>query len=233
MNPDFKSMSYLGLAAVFTAWAFILASIALNPWWVGHFTTGALSELGTPGDHVKYPWIYNSGLVITSILAFLYSVSLAYLSLNRVQVVGSAFFMIASVFLAMIEIFHGGTYPHDFVSSYFFVQADLSAFTWGIGLLLSRFRGTGITVLALSVVAPVLASLLPLTSAAEDETLGILAIDLWVFIMHFGFVRKSSGLGAKPAPSPARGTFGKPTGSRCSNSKSNSHLVSPYNSLIR
>jgi len=120
MNPDFKSMSYLGLAAVFTAWAFILASIALNPWWVGHFTTGALSELGTPGDHVKYPWIYNSGLVITSILAFLYSVSLAYLSLNRVQVVGSAFFMIASVFLAMIGIFHGvwaSLNFHEFVSN--------------------------------------------------------------------------------------------------------------------
>jgi hypothetical membrane protein len=193
VNACIRSLYYLGFAAVFTAWAFILASIALNPWWVGHFTTGALSELGTPGDHVRYPWVYNSGLVITSVLAFLYSVSLAYLSLNRVQVVGSAFFMIASVFLAMIGVFHGGTYPHTFISSYFFVQADLSAFTWGIGLLLSRFRGTGVTILALSVAAPVLASLLPLTSAAEDETLGILAIDLWVFIMHFGFVRRVRG----------------------------------------
>ncbi len=40
MNACIRSLYYLGFAVVFTAWAFILASIALNPWWVGHFTTG-------------------------------------------------------------------------------------------------------------------------------------------------------------------------------------------------
>jgi hypothetical membrane protein len=182
-------MYYSGFAAVFVSWFFIATSIALNPWWIGHFTTGALSELGTPSEQVRYPWVYNLGLIITSFFAFIYSTSLAYLSSNKVQVVGSSFFMVSSLFLAMIGIFHGGTYPHVFVSTYFFVQADISIITWGVGLLL-KDRNPAILMLLVGFLGPLLSQLIPFTSSAEVEVFSILLIDIWVFIVHFGFYRK-------------------------------------------
>jgi hypothetical membrane protein len=189
VNKLIVKMYYSGFAAVFVSWFFIATSIALNPWWIGHFTTGALSELGTPSEQVRYPWVYNLGLIITSFFAFIYSTSLAYLSSNKVQVVGSSFFMVSSLFLAMIGIFHGGTYPHVFVSTYFFVQADISIITWGVGLLL-KDRNPAILMLLVGLLGPVLSQLIPFTSSAEVEVFGILLIDVWVFIVHFGFYRK-------------------------------------------
>lgn len=178
-----KVLSFLGIIAALVSWLFILTSILFNQWWISRFTTGALSELGTPNQGVNYPWIYNDGLIITSIIAIVYSCYLVYISGNKLQVVGSSFFIIASFFLMLIGIYHGGTYPHVFVSTYFFVQADVSIVVWAIGLIYSK-RNLGYYMLILGILGPILAKLLPLTSSAEVEVLGIFVIDIWVFMIY-------------------------------------------------
>jgi hypothetical membrane protein len=90
--------------------------------------------------------------------------------------------MISSLFLALIGIYHGGTYPHDFVSVWFFILADISIITWGIGLTLED-RKWAVYVIVLAILASALGFGLPWPSSAELETFGTAAIGLWAVLM--------------------------------------------------
>lgn len=183
----FKGLFYLGIVDVVLAWIVILISISANPWWVSHYTTGAFSDLGS--SQANMPWIYNNGLIFVGILILLYSISLINYSLNKIEVAGSAFFFIAGIFLILIGIFPVGTRPHVFVSTYFFVQSDLSIITWGIGIYLSKLKKYGEIFIILGIISPIVAILAPL-SAAEAETLGILVIDAWTILMYNSLKRR-------------------------------------------
>ncbi len=109
---------FCGLATLVIYWTFTMLSISKNPSFsVMH---NALSDLGS--SEANEPYLYNYGLIISSPLLFLFSLHLMAMAKNKVQVVGGAFITIASLFLAFIGIFHSGTAPHGFVSSYFFLQ---------------------------------------------------------------------------------------------------------------
>jgi len=183
----FKGLFYLGIVDVVLAWIVILISISANPWWISHYTTGAFSDLGS--SQANMPWIYNNGLIFVGILILLYSISLINYSLNKIEVAGSAFFFIAGIFLILIGIFPAGTRPHVFVSTYFFVQSDLSIITWGIGIYLSKLKKYGEIFIILGIISPIVAILAPL-SAAEAETLGILVIDAWTILMYNSLKRR-------------------------------------------
>ena len=169
---------WFGLVAMISALIWIATAIAINPSF--DFYTGALSQLGSPGSNS--PWVYNTGLMFTSILLFLFSVSLLMYSRNRIEAAGSSFFMIAALFLALIGIYHGGTYPHDFVSLWFFVLADISIFTWGLGLIIHS-RKWGSFVLVLGIASTTAAFVIKWPSSAELETFGTASIALWAMIM--------------------------------------------------
>jgi len=154
----------------------IAISISANPWFV--FTRNAFSDLG--GPHATNPWIYNYGLVITSIFVDLYSIELLLISRNKIESFASAFVFIAGIFLALIGIYHEGTEPHVFVSTWFFIQMDMALITWGMGSLITKDKSFGLFTLLLGIIAPIIALLVPWPSAATEEAYGILIIDIWV-----------------------------------------------------
>ncbi len=171
-------MLYFGILSMISAAIWISTAIAINPSF--DFYTGALSELGSPG--ANSPWVYNVGLMFTSVLLFVFACSLLLYSKNRVESTGSSFLMISSLFLALIGIYHGGTYPHDFVSVWFFILGDISIITWGIGLIIDE-RKWAVYVLVLALFASAMGFGLPWPSSAELETFGTAAIGLWAVLM--------------------------------------------------
>lgn len=171
-------LTYMGLAAMVLAWVVIIVSISLNPWF--NLFHNALSDLGNP--RANYYWVFNYGLVATAVLMFVFSVYLLLASENKVEAMGSSFVAVAAIFLALIGVFHEGTYPHTFVSEWFFAQMDLAVVTWSIGLIVGRRLNYGIPLLALGLLSPLPALLIKWPSTATLEVYGILIIDVWAVI---------------------------------------------------
>ncbi|MCW6168746.1 MAG: DUF998 domain-containing protein [Thermoplasmatales archaeon] len=187
-----KNLLWSGVVAMISAAIWIGAAIIINPSF--DFFTGALSQLGSPG--ANYPWVYNVGLMFTSVILFAFAIALLLNSQNKVESSGSAFLMIASLFLALIGIYHGGTYPHDFVSLWFFVLADISILTWGIGMILHDLLH-GAYVIAIVAVATGAGFGISWPSSAELETFGTAAIAFWAALMIVFFMRNSGKVGKK------------------------------------
>ncbi|MEM3288440.1 MAG: DUF998 domain-containing protein, partial [Saccharolobus sp.] len=97
--------------------------------------------------------------------------------------VASSFVMIAAIFLALIGIFHEGTYPHQFVSLWFFIQFDIAILVYGIGLLRVK-RKWGIYMLTLFIISNIVAGIVKWPSAATIEAYGIIVIDIWVIMSY-------------------------------------------------
>ena len=174
--PSF--LLWFGILSMISALMWITAAILINPGF--DFYTGALSQLGSPGSN--YPWVYNVGLMFTSILLFIFAISLLLYSVNRIESAGSSFLMIAALFLALIGIYHGGTYPHDFVSLWFFILADIAIITWGIGLALHDLAWSGY-ILFVAAISTGAGFGLNWPSSAELETFGTAAIAIWAVLM--------------------------------------------------
>jgi len=148
---DFRRFSSFGFASGVVFWIVTILSIAANPCF--SVTTNAFSDLGASSANA--PWIYNYGLVVAGGVALLYSVALMDWSTNKVEVAGSAFMVVAGIFLALIGIYPSGTRAHTFVSLWFFLQADLAIASWGIGLMVAKKRLLGILSIAVAILAPV------------------------------------------------------------------------------
>lgn len=176
-----RAFTLCGPVALVAVWITIAVSWYYNSAWFS-FYNGALSDFG--GNSARYPFIYNYGLMITALFLFLFSLSLIYRSRNKLETVASAFSVIASVFLAQIGIFHGGTYPHDYVSLYYFVQQDASLILWGVALFLREAKPVGAFVLIIGIVFLAVGGGVPLPGSAILETYGILTFGAWAFLMN-------------------------------------------------
>ncbi|MEM0092727.1 MAG: DUF998 domain-containing protein [Saccharolobus sp.] len=174
-----RILKYFGFLSAILAWIIILVCISLNPWFV--FTKNAFSDLG--GPMARDPWLYNYGLIASAILAFLYATYLAEANNSKILIVASSFVMIAAIFLALIGIFHEGTYPHQFVSLWFFIQFDIAILVYGIGLLRVK-RKWGIYMLTLFIISNIVAGIVKWPSAATIEAYGIIVIDIWVIMSY-------------------------------------------------
>ncbi len=85
------------------------------------------------------------------------------------------------MFLALIGIYHEGTYPHDFVSIWFFILATISYTAIGFSIILINIK-TGISLLVILVIAWILFAIIPWGSVAENEIFGIVVIEIVVII---------------------------------------------------
>ncbi len=178
---------YPGIAAMLAAWVTIFLSAAINPWF--RFTGNALSDLGggnlilnghpAPTD----PFVYNIGLMITAVLMAIFSVSVIQRSRNTIETMGASFFMISALFLALIGIYHEGTYPHDFVSIWFFILSSISYATISLSLLFGTNRTIGAVLMVLLIASWITFIEVPWGSVAENEMFGIAMIDIFV-ILH-------------------------------------------------
>jgi len=166
-------LRFSGVLSILSFCVFTSASIHRNSWF--RFSRNAFSDLGCPRAYD--PWIYNYGLVVTAILLGFFSVYLVYYSKSRLEIVGSSYISVSSIFLALIGVFHCGTKPHGFVSTYFFVQIFLGILIFGIGL----FRRN--KTLSLSFIVIFLSSIFGLfikwSSAAEIEAYEIFLLGIF------------------------------------------------------
>ena len=90
----------------------------------------------------------------------------------------------------MIGIYHEGTYPHDFVSIWFFIIASISYATIGISLLFGQFKKTGVLLLIILIVSWAIFIAVPWQSVAENEIFGIIIIDVMVLLHIFTFSKR-------------------------------------------
>ncbi|NJE10491.1 DUF998 domain-containing protein [Thermococcus sp. MAR1] len=158
-------------------WLFVAWSISRNPWF--SFWKNALSDLG--GPEANSPWIYNCGLVVTAALILAFSVYLILSAVNKLQTVGSSYISISAIFLALIGVFHEGTSPHVFVSTYFFIQFFVGALFYGLGSKKS-LKSIAVILFSLAVVGAFIRW--PSTALLETYeilllTLFTLAVALW------------------------------------------------------
>ena len=155
--------------------------MSVNPWF--SIWRDAFSDLG--GPQARYPWIYNYGMVVVASLIMIYGACMVGSGLNKFHYVGGSFFMVAGMFLAMVGIYHEGTYPHVFVSQWFFYQADLSVLAWGIGSIKAGHRTAGYFEVAIALGGPLGADLIRWPSAATLEAYGIALIDVFALLVYY------------------------------------------------
>ena len=185
MNIKNSVLIISGGITMLLIWIVIAVSSAFNPWF--GITHNALSDLGG-GNLINnghpaplYPWIYNVGLMIEGILIAILSSFFILRARNTIEIVGSSFFIISGLFLALIGIYHEGTYPHDFVSIWFFILATISYTAIGFSIILINIK-TGISLLVILVIAWILFAIIPWGSVAENEIFGIIVIEIVVII---------------------------------------------------
>lgn len=168
-----KIPGYLGIMTLAIYWSFTIASILQNPWFsVMH---NALSDLGA--DSAINPWIYNYGLMLSSPFLLGFSIYIIYDAKDKLQTVGGAFLSISSIFLAFIGIFHSGTRPHVFVSTYFFLQFFVGMLLWGIGT-----RGIMKKLTIVLFILAVMGAFLPWPSTATIEIYEIALMGIFVSV---------------------------------------------------
>ncbi len=160
----------------------------LNPWF--DFWKDAFSDFGV----VKAccPWLYNYGLILSGLAFLSFSAGVYLLSGHKMETMASGLLGTASIFLMLIGVFPGGTRPHTFVSTWFFVQTFLGFVFLGTGILLKGEK-VGIAVALPSLLAIPIAILVEVTvgwpSAAVAEAAGIVIIALSMTSSVYHYLR--------------------------------------------
>jgi len=180
MNCEkFHYLRWFGVITLGVYWALTLVSIMYNPSF--SIFKNALSDLGA--TNANFPWIYNSALIFSAPFFFLFSLYLLCAATNKLQVIGASFLVISSLFLAFIGIFHSGTRPHGFVSTYFFFQSFLGILVWGMGSRKTMKLGISLFLFALG------GAFLPWPSTAILEIYEIFLIAIFAFFVPFQIMK--------------------------------------------
>jgi len=169
-----------GILASVIAWLTIAVSAYLNPWF--SIWRHAFSDLGAP--RANMPWVYNAGLVVSGVLACLFSLYLLYVARSKVEAFSSSLLFVAGIFLALIGVFPSSTRPHTFVSTWFFVQMWLSFISFSVASHVTRRRGLRNSLAVVGVLGPLGALLVELLwgwpSIALLEAYGVIVVNLGV-----------------------------------------------------
>ncbi len=172
-------LRYFGILSILSSWITIITSILLNPWF--KFAKNAFSDLGA--SNACMPWIFNYGLMITGVLIILYSFAQFLDSMNILEYLGSGYTNVMGIFLMLIGLYPTGTYPHTFVSVWFFIQGDLAIAVWGLGLIIRRWYRLGLSYITLALISPIIAYIIKWPSIATLEVFGILVLDIWIITL--------------------------------------------------
>jgi hypothetical membrane protein len=127
----------LGVIAALAAYPFILASIALSPWF--NVYNNALSDLGNTVTNGSVGYVYDAGLVVAGALIFVYALLLLRAAPSLKAAVWTVPLMMASFDLALVGVFSENTGRiHGVVSEVFFamIVVTMLAFSyvsWPLG----------------------------------------------------------------------------------------------------
>ncbi len=116
-----RRLEVLGVVAALAAYPFILASIALSPWF--NVYNNALSDLGNTVSNGAVGYVYDAGLVVAGAMVFAFSAVLSRESRDKRTMVWTVPLMVAAVDLAMVGVFSENTgHIHGVVSEVFFLM---------------------------------------------------------------------------------------------------------------
>lgn len=189
------TLVHLGLIGLVSAWVVIAASVMANQWF--RLDANAFSDLGA--QTARMPWIFNYGMMGVGVVICVYSWALGVFASNRVETSSATFFMVSGAFLVLIGYFHEGTYPHLFVSYWFFIQSAVAIIAWGTGSMLEGERRTGALIAAMGILSAVAAAMVPWQSIGEAEAFGIAVIDVWTVAVALQLRRRRDRTGLEKA----------------------------------
>ena len=184
-----KLGKYSGWALLISPWILFLICYLLTPKkWV--LTKNALSDFGSP-EFTKYYLVYNVGLIVLAIIMWMMSLGIVARARNKVQVFGGAFWFVAGIFLALIGYYHEGTYPHVFVSTWFFVQGALAIGIMGIGAYPEHDLKASVIQILTAIFMPSGVMIVHFPSAATVEIYEIAVMDVWlIFYLLYNPLKK-------------------------------------------
>lgn len=116
-----RALGKFGVAAALAAYPFILASIALSPWF--NIYDNALSDLGNTVSNGQVGYVYDAGLVVAVALISSFALLLSRRIHDRRVLVWTIPLLIAAVDLAFVGVFSENTgHIHGVVSEVFFLM---------------------------------------------------------------------------------------------------------------
>ena len=161
-----KGAALCGIVGVVAVYSLILLAISYYPGF--SWFDNALSDLGVKGVSAT---IFNTTLISSGILLFIFSIGLMVHTSGSVAKVGCIPLLASAIFLALIGLFpenYGRI--HFYVSVAFFVLIVLSLLAFGFHLLLESSKSSGLLTL-LGAVAATLIWLLPWRGVAIPEAI--------------------------------------------------------------
>ena len=132
--------------------------------------------------------------MITGLLIGLFSLAAIEKSVSRTEIIGFSFLILTGFFLALVGVFHEGTYPHVFLAEWFFLLGKISFLLIGISLILQKFRISRVIMFIFNIIAWIVEALIKFRSVAENEIYGVLVLDVLIiiYILHFVSQRDKS-----------------------------------------
>jgi hypothetical membrane protein len=176
----------LGPLALIMAWATIIVSITVNPWF--NLYKNALSDLGAVGLGTNY--IFNTGLILTGIVFAIYAGFLERVSRNRVSAMASGIAILSAAHLIMIAVFPSGTEPHKFVSLEFFLLAAATIFFMSISFYVDGKKFYGTSSMIIFLVGILGSALIDWPSTALLEIYDIILLTIWTTLVSYYCIRK-------------------------------------------
>jgi hypothetical membrane protein len=114
-------LQVLGLVGALAAYPFIVASVALSPWF--NVYNNALSDLGNTVTNGQVGFVYDAGLILSGGLVLAFAVLLSKGSPDRRIMVWTVPLMVAAFDLAMVGVLSENTgHIHGVVSEIFFLM---------------------------------------------------------------------------------------------------------------
>ncbi len=163
-----KLENYFWLFALLVFIIFTSISVLFNPWF--NLLANAYSDLGNPSNGTFY-WIFNVGLILTAVLWSLFGYSL--IKRNFFSGFG---IIIASIFLALVGIFHEGYSVHKFVSYAFFIVSFISLLNYTY----KRFKLVSIILFSLAMIG----NLVPFPSIGLLETYELILLFTFLLLIN-------------------------------------------------
>ena len=139
-----------------------------------------MAKRQTPGS--EFPkciqrWPYPTGLVIG-----LFSISSAWNSRSRSEIIGLSFFILDGLFPSLVGVYHEGTAPHVFLAEWFFLLGKVTFFILGFSLIIQRAFSFATALLLLDALAWLIEARITFVSVAEYEIYNVVIMDLLVLI---------------------------------------------------
>jgi hypothetical membrane protein len=132
-----RKLRAMGIVAALAAYPFILASIALSPWF--NIYNDALSDLGNTMSNGQVGFVYDAGLVVAGAMIFAFAALLSKEAYDRRRFVWTIPLMVSALDLALVGVFSESFgHIHGVVSEVFFLMIVVtmlaySYVSWPIG----------------------------------------------------------------------------------------------------